>query len=284
MKNKVCIVTGASSGIGKETARGLAALDATVVLACRDATRAEAAREEIVASTGSGTVSVLPLDLADIASIDRFVAAFRERFDRLDVLVDNAAGLWRRRTVTRSGLESTFAVNHLGHFALTLGLLDRLVQSAPARIVMVSSKLHVGAPFDVDDLLFERRRYGGFAAYNASKLANVIFTRAMARRLEGTGVTINALHPGEAATGIARDYGRLMTMTMRVIYPKPTKAARTPIFVATAPEIEGVSGRFFSAGTEAPYAPIADDVEIQERLWTESQRLLATAREAASAA
>src|SRR6185312_11270022 len=182
MPSKICVVTGASSGIGKEIARGLALMGSTVVLACRDAARAEAAREELATTTRNPNVWPMALDLARIASIDAFVDELRRRFGRLDLLVNNAAAIWRKRKLTESGVEATFAVNHLGPFALTLGLLELLEASAPSRIVMVSSKLHVGGRLDLDDLRYDKRRYSGFAAYNASKLANVIFTRTLARR------------------------------------------------------------------------------------------------------
>ncbi len=277
MQSKVGIVTGANSGLGKETARGLARLGFTVVLACRDAARAEAARREIADATGNPNVCAMSLDLASIASIDAFVAEFRGRFGRLDLLVNNAGALWRKRTLGGSGIEATFAVNQLGPFALTLGLLDLLVESAPSRIVMVSSKLHVGARLDLDDLRYEKRRYSGFAAYNASKLANVIFTRALARRLGETDVRVNAVHPGEAATAIARDYGRVMMLLMRLLYRSPNAASSTTLFVATAAEAGG-SGRFFKDARVAPHSPLADDVELQERLWSVCDELIGAAR------
>ena len=271
--SKVCVVTGASSGIGKETARGLAERGFSVVLACRDAARAHAARAEISAATGNPDVFTMSLELGSIASIDAFIAEFRRRFGRLDLLVNNAGAVWRKRTLTASGLEATFAVNHLGPFALTLGLIDLLEQGAPSRVVMVSSKLHVGAELELDDLGYERRRYSGFAAYNASKLANVIFAKALARRLGTSGVRINALHPGEAATAIARDYGKVMTLLMRLLYRSPKAAAARTLFVATAPEAD-VSGRFFRDSRIAACSPLADDVALQERLWSVSEALI----------
>ncbi len=277
MHSKICVVTGANTGIGKETARGLAERGFTVVLACRDAARGNAARDEIAAATGDPDVHVMRLDLASIGSVDAFVAELRQRFGRLDLLVNNAGAIWRRRTLTVSGLEATFAVNHLGPFALTLGLLDLLEQSASPRVVMVSSKLHVGAQLELDDLLYEKRRYSGFGAYNASKLANVIFTRALARRLGASSVRVNAVHPGEAATAIARDYGRLMTALMRLLYRSPKAASSTVLFAATAPEAD-VSGRYFSDSRVAPHSPLADDVALQERLWSVSEELLRAAR------
>jgi NAD(P)-dependent dehydrogenase (short-subunit alcohol dehydrogenase family) len=285
MPSKICVVTGASSGIGKEIARGLALMGSTVVLACRDAARAEAARDEISTATRNPNVWPMSLDLARIASIDAFVDELRRRFGRLDLLVNNAAAIWRKRKLTESGVESTFAVNHLGPFALTLGLLELLEASAPSRIVMVSSKLHVGGRLELDDLLYEKRRYSGFAAYNASKLANVIFARTLARRLGRGDVRVNAVHPGEAATAIGRDYGRIMMLLMRLLYRSPKLAAATPLYVATSPDAEAdVSGRFFRDSRQAPHSPLADDVALQDRLWSVSEELIRAARAAAPVA
>jgi NAD(P)-dependent dehydrogenase (short-subunit alcohol dehydrogenase family) len=273
---KISIVTGATSGFGKETARGLAQKGFTVVLACRDVARADATRKELIAATGNPNVIAMRLDLASIRSIDAFIAEFRRCFVRLDLLVNNAGAMFRKRTLTESGTEATFAVNHLGPFALTLGLLDLLEKSASPRIVMVSSKLHLGARLELDDLLYEKRSYAGLAAYNASKLANVIFTRALARK---TQVRVNAVHPGEAATGIARDCGTFMKMMMRLAYRSP-KAAPI-LFVAT--EAEG-SGQFFKDSRVSPHSPLADDERLQERLWSISEQLIGWARRASPVA
>jgi NAD(P)-dependent dehydrogenase (short-subunit alcohol dehydrogenase family) len=278
VNGKVCVVTGASSGIGKETARGLAALGAQVVLACRDLEKAEEARSAIAESTGNPDVCVIPLELTSFDSIDRFADGVRQRFGRLDVLINNAGVLWKKRKVTQKGLEATFHINHLGPFALSLALLDLLKQSAPSRIVMVSSKLHVGAPLDLDDLLYERRPYKGFGAYNASKLANVVFAKTLATRLAGSGVTVNSLHPGEAGTSIARDYGKAMVTMMRLIYGSPKNAAKTPIFVASSPEAAQASGVFFKDCRIAPHSPLADDAALRDRLWSSSEALIRMAR------
>jgi NAD(P)-dependent dehydrogenase (short-subunit alcohol dehydrogenase family) len=283
MPAKIAVVTGANSGIGKETARGLAQMGFTVVLACRDAARASAARDELIAATGNPNVDAMNLDLASIGSVDAFVAEFRQRFARLDLLVNNAGAVWRKRTLTAGGVEASFAVNHLGPFALTLGLLDLLERSAPSRVVMVSSKLHIGAQLDLEDLLYEKRRYSGFGAYNASKLANMIFARALARRLATSDVRVNAVHPGEAATAIARDYGRIMMWLMRLIYRAPKVASSTTLFAATAAEAD-VSGRFFRDSHIAPHSPLADDEVLQERLWSVSEALIRSARATPKAA
>jgi NAD(P)-dependent dehydrogenase (short-subunit alcohol dehydrogenase family) len=279
VSHHVCVVTGASSGIGKETARALAAQGATVVLACRDEARAKAARDEIIASTAQRDVTTMPLDLASVPSVDAFVEAFARRFQRLDVLVNNAAVLFRRRTLTQSGLEASFAVNHLGPMALSLGLLELLLASAPSRVVMVSSKLHAGAPLDLEDLSWEKRKYSAFGAYNATKLANVVFARTLARRLGDTKVRVNSLHPGEAGTAIARDFGKAMTLLMRVLYGSPKRAAERTLFVATSHDAGAVSGAYFQDGKVARASPVADDVGVQDRLWSVSEALLRSCRE-----
>jgi NAD(P)-dependent dehydrogenase (short-subunit alcohol dehydrogenase family) len=281
LDGKICIVTGASSGLGKETARDLAALGATVVLACRNEARGNAARHEISAATANERVYAMTLDLSILRSIDAFRAEFLRRFSRLDVLVNNAAVLWRKRTLTASGLEATFVVNHLGHFALTLGLLDLISRSAPSRIVMVSSKYHAGALLDLTDPLYEKRRYSGFGAYNASKLANVIFTRALARQLGESGVCVNAVHPGEAGTAIARDYGKAVMTLMRLLYGSPKHPSKsTTLFAATSSEAGAVSGSFFRNRRVVPHSPLADDQTVQDQLWSVSESLIRLMRAA----
>jgi NAD(P)-dependent dehydrogenase (short-subunit alcohol dehydrogenase family) len=270
---KISIVTGATSGFGKETARGLAQKGFTVVLPCRDLARGEATRKELIDATGNPSIIAMSLDLASIRSIDAFIAEFRRCFARLDLLVNNAGAWFRKRKLTESGLEATFAVNHLGPFALTMGLLDLLEKSAPSRIVMVSSMLHLRARLELDDLQYEKRRYASFAAYNASKLANVIFTRTLARRLGKSEVRVNAVHPGAAGTGLARDYGKLMMMMMRLFYGSPKGSAT--LFAAT--EAEG-TGHYFKDGRVSPHSPLADDEQVQERLWSISEQLIGWAR------
>ena len=275
MEGKICIVTGSNTGIGKETARGLAQRGATVVLACREVKKAEAARADIAASTGRSDVAVLPLDLGSKASIRAFAKAFGERYPRLDVLVNNA-GLWpTTRTTTADGFETTFGTNHLGTFLLTQELLPLLKAAAPSRVVVLSSKLHYSGKMVWDDLQFERRSYGGATAYNQSKLANVLFTVALARKLEGTGVTVNAVHPGVVATELARDYPKLVQKLVHLFMLTPEKGAACSIFVATAPELAKVTGQYFEKSRTRPPAKAAIDVAGQDRLWHLSEQLVA---------
>jgi NAD(P)-dependent dehydrogenase (short-subunit alcohol dehydrogenase family) len=275
MSGKIAIVTGSNTGIGKETARGLAAGGATVVLACRDAQKAEAARADIVATTGNEDVSVLALDLGSKASIRAFAAAFRAKFDRLDVLVNNA-GLWpTTRGTTADGLETTFGVNHVGTFLLTRELLPLLEKSAPSRVVVLSSALHYRGKMVWDDLQFEKRKYDGTTAYNQSKLANVLFTKALARRLAGTKVTVNAVHPGVVATELARDYPKFLVKLFHLFLITPEKGAACSLHVATAPELAGVSGEYFEKSRIKMAAKAALDEEAQERLWKLTEALVA---------
>ena len=274
MHGKVVIVTGGNTGIGKETARGLAGLGATVIIACRDPAKGESARAGIAASTGRGDVTFLPLDLADVASIRSFAATFSERFARLDVLVNNAGVSMPRRATTRDGFETVFGVNHLGTFLLTRVLLDVLRRSAPSRIVVVSSRLHARAKMPWDDLQSERGLYNGFAAYNQSKLANVLFTKALARRLEGTGVTVNALHPGVVATNLLRQLPAIVRWVAHRFMVTPAEGAACSIYVASSPEVASTTGEYFDACKPAKVGRAAHDVEAQERLWKVSESLL----------
>ena len=212
LEGKVAIVTGSNTGIGKETARGLAQEGATVVMAVRDPKKGEAARAELVASEPGleARRRVMVLDLGDFASIRGFAAAFKRDFRRLDILVNNAGLSPAKRSTTKDGLETTFGVNHVGTFLLTHELLDVLKASAPSRVVVLSSKLHYRGKMAWDDLQFERRRFSTLGAYNQSKLANVLFTRALARRLATSGVVVNAVHPGVVQTELARDMPQVL--------------------------------------------------------------------------
>jgi len=275
MKGKVCIVTGSNTGIGKETARGLARRGAHVVLACRDVGKAEAARKDISASTGQSAVEVLPLDLASQASIRSFAARFAASHDRLDVLVNNA-GVWTTtRSTTKDGIETAFGVNHVGTALLTQELLPLLRRSAPARIVVLSSALHYRGVMDWDDPQFERRKFSPIQAYNQSKLANVLFTKALARRLAGTGVTVNAVHPGLVMTELFRAYPRLLVKLMSLFMKTPEQGAACSLHVATAPGLDGVSGEYFEDSKTRPAARASRDEAAQDRLWTLTEALTA---------
>ena len=276
MHGKVCVVTGANSGIGRVAALELAERGATVVLVCRNEARGAPVLEEMARRRGSGNATLLTADLSSQRQVRQVAAAFLERFDRLDVLINNAgvAG-WGTRLVTEDGLETTFAVNHLAPFLLTSLLLDRLRASAPARVITVSSAAHRNGGLDFDDLQGERH-YSGFGAYSRSKLANVLFTRELSRRLEGTGVTANCLHPGVVATGIFRNLPRWM----RVVFSSPLvlspeQGADTMLYLATAPEVDEVSGRYFVRRKPARTSRASQDAAAARRLWEASEALTA---------
>ena len=285
MHGKVCVVTGANSGIGKETALGLAQLGATVVLVCRSQDRGAAALAEIKQRSGNDSVALLVADLSSERQVRRVAAAYRQQFDRLDVLVNNAALARRKRAVTEDGVELTLAVNHLAPFLLTNLLLDRLKASAPARVVTVSSAAHKDAEINFADLQ-GGQRYAtfGFGAYSQSKLANVLFTYELARRLEGTGVTANCLHPGVVATGIFRDTPLWLRTGLALARPLilgSAQGADTVLYLATAPEVAEVSGRYFEKRKPVQSSPLSYDTEVARRLWEVSEALTTASGQAA---
>jgi retinol dehydrogenase-14 len=274
VKNRICIVTGGNTGIGKATVAGLAQLGATVVIACRDADKGKAAKIEIAANTGSKDLHVMQLDLASLESVRAFAAAFAANFSRLDVLVANAGVMTRKRELTADGFEMNFGVNHVGHFLLTELLLPLLKASAPSRIVVVSSNMHPGGRINFDDLAMEKSWSG---SYPRSKLANMLFVRALSRRLDGTRVVVNGLHPGVISTELARDYPAPIRLIAKWFFKSPMQGARTSLYLATAPEAEGISGRYFADGKETKPGGAALDDVLAERLWTATERLVARA-------
>ena len=276
MDGRTCLVTGATSGIGKATAVGLARLGAEVVLVARNPARGEAAVAELREATGNPRVELLLADLASQASIRQAAEAYRGGHDRLDVLVNNAGGYWATRHVTTDGLEWTFAVNHLAYFLLTSLLLDLLRASAPARVVNVTSSAQAFGDIHLDDLQLQRR-YRGQAAYNQSKLANVLFTYELARRLEGSGVTVNCGVPGVTRTNFGReDSGRVMRLLTPLARPfmrSPEQAADTFLYLASSPEVEGVTGGYFARRRPRRSSRRSYDRELAGRLWRVSEEL-----------
>lgn len=276
MQGKTCLVTGATQGIGKVTARALADKGATVVIIGRDAAKTAATSAEIQQQTGNSQVSGLVADLSSQAEIRRVVGEFLAQHDRLHVLVNNAGAMFTSRRLTVDGLEYTFAFDHLGYFLLTELLLPTLQSSAPARIVNVSSAAHTSGKIHFDDLQ-SSKGYNALAVYAQAKLANVMFTYALARRLTGTGVTVNALHPGVVATGFGKNNGPLMKLAMGLIRPfqiSIEQGAQTSIYLATSPEVAGVTGKYFDKSKPVASNAASYNEADQERLWAVSEQLV----------
>lgn len=273
VRDKMCVVTGASSGIGKETALGLARQGARLALVCRDRERGAAAVAEIRAA-GSPQVELLVADLAIQAEVRRVAGQLVERLPRIDVLLHNAGVVMRKRQLTPDGIETTLAVNHLAPFLLTQLVQHKL--EAPARIVVVASQVEARGRIQLDDLGFERTPYEPLAAYYQSKLANVLFTYELSRRLRGSDVTANCLHPGVIATNLLCDYmgrPRAMSKLHRLTHPGPREGAQVSIRLATDPALAGVSGRFFRPEGEASSSKQSYDPELARRLWEVSEQL-----------
>lgn len=277
MAGKTVLVTGGTGGIGKATAIGLAALGARVGITGRDRERAEAAAADIAGQTGNPSVDAFVADMSVQADVRRLAGEVLDRYPRLDVLVNNVGGYWAHRHVTADGLEHTFALNHLASFLLTNLLLERLEASAPARVVTVSSGAQSVGRIDFDDLQGVRK-YSGQRAYNQSKLANVMFTYELARRLEGTGVTANVLHPGVTRTAFGAEdqawYFSHMTGLARRFMKSPAQGAETPIHLASSAEVEGVTGRYFVDRKPKRSNPASYDTEAAARLWQVSADLV----------
>jgi NAD(P)-dependent dehydrogenase (short-subunit alcohol dehydrogenase family) len=284
MNRETVVITGGNAGIGKETAVGLAQQGAHVIITSRDAARGEAAAGEIRGrSRGAGEVEVMALDLASLASIREFASEFGRRHDRLDVLVNNAGVVLRSRQLTNDGFERTFGVNHLGHFVLTDLLIPQLRAGAPSRVVNVSSHAHKSARdgLDFDDLQAERR-YQPFQVYGRSKLANISFTRELARRLDGSGVTANALHPGFVRSHFGRDgdlgAGMGAGISIAQMFAISSKrGARTSIYLASSPDVADTTGLYYFRCKPAAVSKPAEDDDAARRLWSASEDLVAGA-------
>jgi len=283
LAGKVVVITGGNSGIGKEAAIGIARTGANVVVAARNPTKAAAAVAEIEQSADAqGRVETMPIDLASFASVRTFAETFTAKYDRLDVLVNNAGLVLRKRVETVDGHETQFQTNHLGHFLLTGLLHDTLVRSAPARVINVSSHAHKMARggLDFDDLEWASRRYRGFGVYCDTKLMNVLFTREFARRNDPDVITANALHPGFVSSNFGRDgdMGMLGTigMPIAVLFAiSPPKGALTSIYLATSPDVADVSGQYFVKCRAQQPAKAALDDATAARLWEISEKLTA---------
>nr|XP_056712509.1 retinol dehydrogenase 14 [Euleptes europaea] len=285
MEGKTVIITGANSGLGRAAAAELLRQHARVILACRDRGRAEEAARELRAELGlcsrgggecRGELLVREVDLASLRSVRRFCQQVLQEQPRLDVLINNAGIFQCPYTKTEDGFEMQFGVNHLGHFLLTNLLLGLLKSSAPSRIVVVSSALYKYGEINFDDLNSELS-YNKSFAYSRSKLANLLFARELARRLEGTGVTVNALHPGIVRTNLGRHIHipllvkPLLNLVSWAFFRSPLEGAQTSIYLASSPEVEGVSGKYFGNCKEQPLLPKATDDLVARKLWDISE-------------
>ncbi len=275
MIGKTCLVTGANSGIGLEIARGLAARGARVLMVARDADRGEAARVEVAESTGSDSVELLLCDLSSQRQVRELAVEVLDRCGELHVLVNNAGLTLGERILTEDGIETTFAVNHLAPFLLTELLRERLVASAPARVVTVASDAHRGSKIDFDDPS-GGRKFSAWGAYGQSKLANILFTTELAQRLEGTGVTATCLHPGVVRTGFGRQGPAFIRFFLKVggfFLLTPGRGADTGVWLASSSEVEGASGGYYAKRRMATLSRAASDPESARRLWRLSERL-----------
>jgi NAD(P)-dependent dehydrogenase (short-subunit alcohol dehydrogenase family) len=276
MTGKVCVVTGANSGIGKQTALALARAGAHVVLVSRNQNKGMAALDEIRRGTGSTEIDLLVADMSSFASVRKLASQIRRDYSRLDVLVNNAGAALGKRTLSADGIEMTVAGNHLGPLLLTLLLMDLLKASAPARVVNVSSEAQRRTRIDMSDPQFERRKFRGFPAYGQSKLMMNICTFELARRLEGSGVTVNCLHPGVVATNIAG--GSVITKVMWVVFSpfmlNSKDGAAVSIYLASAPEVAGVTGKYFVKCKPAESNPLSYDPQIAREVWQWSLKMI----------
>lgn len=276
MHGKICLVTGANAGIGKVTALELAKMGATVVMVCRNRQKGEAAMAEIQQISHNPHIELMLADLSSQADIRRLAAEYKAKYQQLHVLVNNAGGVFNQRQVSADGIELTFALNHLGYFLLTNLLLDVLKASAPSRVVVVSSDAHRSGSINFDDLQ-ATRSYRGFLVYSQSKLANVLFSYELARRLAGTNVTVNVLHPGFVASNFGKNNGRFFKLFFDYIVPflaiSPEKGAETSVYLASSPELDGITGKYFVKKQAVASSPASYDEASARRLWEISQQL-----------
>lgn len=274
IRGKTCMITGATSGIGRSSALELGKMGARLILVCRNRERGEELVREIQGN-GNSEVELMIADLESQAQIRKLAADFLAIKKPLHVLINNAGVFNLKRKTTSEGIEEVFAVNHLAYFLLTMLLLDRIKESAPARIINIASDLHKRGTIKFDDL-GGTRFYGGMSSYGQSKLGNVLFTYELARRLEGTGVMVNCVHPGAVATNLAKNNGALATVVWKLIgafMKSPDDGARTQVYLASSPEVEGVTGKYFIDSKEARSSAESHDGDIARRLWDVSAQM-----------
>ena len=276
MDGRVCLITGGTNGIGKSTAQALAQMGATVVIVGRNALKTAQVLEEIRASSGNKNVDALLADLSSQKDVRCLADEFKMKYQHLHVLINNAGAAFVQRQLSVDGIEMTFALNYLAPFLLTNLLLDTMRASAPARIINVSSGAHTSGKIEFDNLQGERAY--GFDAYPNAKLAIILSTIELARRLEGTGVTVNALHPGVTATGFGKNNGKIMAALIRIFAPlvmrSPEKGAQTSIYLASSPGVEGITGKYFYDSHVTSAASQAADMTVAGKLWVVSAEMV----------
>jgi NAD(P)-dependent dehydrogenase (short-subunit alcohol dehydrogenase family) len=275
LAGKVCLITGATSGIGEVTARELARMGCRVVITARNEKKAENAVKKLRAESSSDKVDGLVGDLSSQEEVRNLADEFKRVCDRLDILINNAGAIYLRRSLSRDGVEMTFAVNHLAPFLLTNLLMDLLIKSVPSRIVNVASNSHEGQEIDFSDLE-SRHGYRFMRAYGRSKLANVLFTYELSQRLADEGITVNALHPGLVGTNMAANNGWLVKLFLplfRLVSLSPEEGAETSIYLASSPDVEGVSGKYYYQKRAVASSPYSYEEEKARRLWEESAKM-----------
>lgn len=275
MKDKVCLVTGATHGVGKETALALARMGATVVIVGRDETKGAAVIHEIKQASGNSRVSAITADLSEMSEVRKLAAQFTEEYSELHVLINNVGAAFPDRQVTPEGFEKTFALNYLSHFLLTNLLLDRMRASGPARIINVSSHGHEGVKLNIDDLQSERK-FSSFTVYRRTKLASIIFTYELARRLTDTQITANALHPGVVRTNFERNLNlhSMSRVYIRLFGIDAKRGAKTSVYLASSSDVQGITGKYWAKQKALPSSPVSYEQDTWTRLWATSEELL----------
>ena len=280
MKDKIVLITGANRGIGRETTRALAKKGAIIIMACRHLEKAEPVGAMIQRESKNPNIKVMPLDLALLKSVRNFTQEFKARYQKLDVLINNAGVFCMKREETEEGFEKTMGVNHLGHFLLTHELLPLLEKTPEARIINLSSNAHYSATLDLEDLHFKRRRYSGIKAYGSSRLAMVFFTQELAERLKGKDITVNALHPGHVDTsmwdlwGVERKwYQSIINTIIKFFLISAEEGAQTSIYLASSHEVKGITGKYFAKKKIKVASKKCSDIKLQKELWQLSERL-----------